>query len=138
MTKDEIFAFLNANPVCYLATAEGDQPRVRGMMLFRADENGILFHSGEGKDMTNQLRANPKAEICIFNPEQNVQVRVTGITEFINDLAVKQQMVAERPFLQPMVEQTGYDKFIVFRIKDCVATVWTMANNMAPKTFVKL
>ena len=138
MTRDEILAFLNANPVCFLATAEDCKPHVRGMMLARANEHGILFHSGEGKDVTDQLRTNPLCEICVWDPKTNTQVRVGGDVEFIDDIEVKKQLVAERPFLQPMVEKTGYEAFLVFRVKDCVATVWTMADMMAPKTFVKL
>ncbi|HEY3378401.1 MAG TPA: pyridoxamine 5'-phosphate oxidase family protein [Armatimonadota bacterium] len=138
MTKEEILAFLTANPICYLATVDGNVPHVRGMMMFRADGDGIVFHTGLGKDLTNQLEKNPAVELCTYNPEQNVQVRVCGTAEFVNDLALKQAIVAERPFLQPMVEQTGYDAFLLFRVKDAQATVWTMADNMAPKTYVAL
>lgn len=138
MTKEEIFEFLTANPICFLATVEGCKPHVRGMMLFKADENGIIFHSGEGKDMVRQLNENPNVEICTFNAQLNVQVRVNGLVEFINDLALKQQIVAERPFLQGMIDKFGYENFLVFRMKDNVASVWSMANDMAPKNYVKL
>ena len=40
MTREQILEFLNANPVCHLATCEGKQPRVRGMMMYRADATG--------------------------------------------------------------------------------------------------
>jgi len=138
MTREEILAFLNANPICFLATAEDCKPHVRGMMLFRADERGIIFHTGEGKDMTIQMHNNPLCEVCVWDQKTNIQVRVSGAVEFLDDLEMKKQLVAERPFLQPMVDQFGYDAFAVFRVKDCVATVWTMAEAMAPKTFVKL
>lgn len=137
MTKDEIFAFLNAHPICYLATVEDGHPRVRGMMLFRADEQGLIFHTAQDKAMTAQLRATPFAEVCTFDPESNVQVRVRGAVEFLDDLALKQAIVAERPFLQAAVAQ-GYDQFILFRVTDCVATVWTMATAMAPPVYIKL
>lgn len=138
MTRDETLAFLNANPICYLATVDDGKPRVRGMMLFKADEEGILFHSDGMKDMIKQIQACPHLELCVFNQQENIQVRVSGIAEFIDDLAVKQAMVAERPFLQPIVERTGYDLFIVFRMTNCEATVWTMADNLAPKHWVRL
>lgn len=41
MEEKKIYELLNANLGFYLATMDGDQPRVRGMMLFRADENSI-------------------------------------------------------------------------------------------------
>jgi uncharacterized pyridoxamine 5'-phosphate oxidase family protein len=138
MTKSEIFAFLNANPVCFLATVDGDQPRVRGMMLFSAGDEGILFHTGEGKEMTEQMRRNPAVEMCTFDQQSGIQVRVRGTVEFVEEIAVKQRVIADRPFLQPIVDQIGIDAFLVFRITKAAATVWTMEANLAPKTFVEL
>lgn len=138
MNKEEIFQFLNTHPVCFMATVEGNKPRVRGMMLFKADENGIIFHSGEGKDLVRQLKENPDVEICAFDAQDNVQLRVSGRAEFVDELLLKQQIVSERPFLQGIVDQFGYENFIVFRMIDLVANVWTMADNMAPKSFVRL
>lgn len=138
MTKSEILAFLNENQVCFLATAEGTAPHVRGMMLYRADEAGIIFHTGKGKDLAAQLSNNPTVELCVFSPQANVQIRVAGIAEFVEDQALKEEIVEARPFMKPMIENAGYDFLVVFRITDCVATVWTMESNMAPKTTVAL
>lgn len=138
MTREEIIEFLNANQFCYLATVENGEPRVRGMSHYKVDENGIIFHTGEIKDIPAQLRSCPKAEICIFNPESGKQVRVRGTVEFVDDRALKGEIMEARPFIKPFVEAMGYDAFVVFRLKDCQATVWTMEANMQPKTFVKL
>ncbi len=40
MTRKEILEFINKNPVCFLATQDSEQPRVRGMMVVKADEKG--------------------------------------------------------------------------------------------------
>ena len=64
MTKSEILALINANPACHLATVEGNAPRVRGILLYRADENGLVFHTGNTKDLHRQLTRNPKVEFC--------------------------------------------------------------------------
>ena len=138
MTKSEILAFLNENQVCFLATAEGTTPHVRGMMLYRADEAGIIFHTGKGKDMEAQLRNNPAVELCVFNPQTNVQIRVAGIVEFVEEQALKEEIVAARPFMKPMIEKAGYGFLAVLRVTNCVATVWTMEANMAPKTTIAL
>ena len=45
MTKEELYTMMNQNPAFHLSTVEGNQPHVRGMLLFRADENGIIFHT---------------------------------------------------------------------------------------------
>lgn len=138
MTKQEILAFLNEHPLCFLATAVENTPHVRGMLLFRADDDGILFHTGQGKELTEQLEKNPVVELCALNTQRNVQVRVSGTVEFLDDLALKQSLVAQRPFLQPIVDASGYAAFLVFRVTHAVATVWTMEENMAPKSYVSL
>ena len=78
MNKVEILDFLNSNPVCHLATIDGDQPRVRGMLMYRADENGILFHTGSFKDLYKQMQQNPNVELCFSSADSSKQVRVSG------------------------------------------------------------
>ena len=46
MRKEEIIKFINENLVCTLATAESNQPHLRGMMAYKADKSGIIFHTG--------------------------------------------------------------------------------------------
>lgn len=55
LSKEEIYKVMNENPVFHLATADGDQPRVRGMLLYKADENGIIFHTASSKDVFSQI-----------------------------------------------------------------------------------
>lgn len=43
MNEQKIYELMNSNLGFYLATMDGDQPRVRGMMLFKADKDGIIF-----------------------------------------------------------------------------------------------
>ena len=62
MTKDQIFELMNSNLAFYLATVENGEPRVRGMMLYKADETGIIFHTGAFKDVYRQIIANPNVQ----------------------------------------------------------------------------
>ena len=64
MNRNEMLQFMNANPVCCLATVENGQPRVRGMLMYRADEQGILFHTASFKDLYRQVQENPLVEVC--------------------------------------------------------------------------
>ena len=138
MTKTEIIQFLNANPACHLATADGNQPRVRGMLMYRADEQGILLHTGSAKDLCKQMIANPRVELCFFNAKDSVQVRVTGKAELVEDQNLKEEIVANRPFMKPWVDQHGYKLIAVFRVKNAAAIVWTMATNLEPKVSIQL
>ena len=138
MKKEEIIAFINANLSCHLATVEGDQPHVRGMMAYRADGNGVLFHTGRTKDLYPQIVANPLVEISFLSRETNTQVRVQGKALIKNDDALKKEIVAARPFLKPWVDKAGLETLVVFQVVDCTACVWTFATNFAPKEYIKI
>jgi pyridoxamine 5'-phosphate oxidase len=138
MTKTEILQFLNANPLCHLATADGDQPRVRGMMMYKAEEKGILFHTGNFKDLYRQLQKNPRVELCFHSPDMSRQVRVSGTAEFLDDAKLKQEIVVARPFLKPWVEKHGLDMLVVFRVVHCRAAVWSMETNFEPTRHVEM
>jgi len=138
MTKEEILKLINANVSCHLATAEGNQPHVRGMMAYRADEKGIIFHTGNMKDLFRQVSGNPLVEACFFDPKTNTQVRVKGKAIILNDDDLKREIVAARPFLKPWVDKMGLDMLVVFRVTDCVACAWTFDNNFAPKEYIKI
>lgn len=138
MEKKEILAFMNANFVFHLATVEGNKPHVRGMLLYRADEKGIIFHTGKTKNLHRQLAENPQVELCFSNDQKDIQIRVSGTVELVEDIELKREIVQNREFLKPWVEQAGYDPLAVYRMKNGVATTWTMATNLAPKTYIEL
>jgi pyridoxamine 5'-phosphate oxidase len=136
-TKEEILGFINQNPLCFVATHDGDQPRVRGIMMYKADANGIIISTAKNKDFFKQMIANSKTELCFYH--EKIQIRITGTASDLDDnLALKQEIVAARPFLQPMIDYKGYDFMGLICITNCVATVWDFENPFARKRFVKL
>jgi pyridoxamine 5'-phosphate oxidase len=144
MNKKEIFELINANPGFHLATVEGDQPRCRGMFLYRADDNGIIFHSGSMKSVHGQIVANPKVELCFNDYKNGVQVRVAGKLDIVEDNKLKDEICAHpsRAFLKPWRESgelsNFYEQFKVYRLKNGKAVTWSMATNFAPKEVVVL
>ena len=140
MNRKAIFDFLNANPAFHLATVEGGKPHVRGMFLYRADDQGVLFHTGKMKDLHRQLTRNPHVEMSFNNGKFDnlIQVRVSGAVELVEDLDLKKEIVQKQPFLKPWVEQSGYDPPAVYRLKRGVATAWTFNTNLAPKEYLEL
>jgi len=138
MTKQKILQFMNENPVFYLATTEGDQPRVRGMLLFRADENGIIFHTSAAKDVAKQLKTNPKAELCFSGNGR--QIRVTGVLKPIDNKELTAEIYAHpsREFLRSW-KNSGIDQLLeVFMMVNGLATEWTMEQNFSEKEYVEL
>jgi uncharacterized pyridoxamine 5'-phosphate oxidase family protein len=141
----EILDILNKNPVFFLATAEGSTPYVRGMLLYRADREGIVFHTGSGKDVCGQMIKNPNVELCFYNEAKGVQIRVRGAIEKLDDRALKDEIVnhPSREFLKAMraqcpTEEAFYDMITVFRLKNGIANVWTFDRNMAQKEDIAL
>ena len=91
MTASEIRKFLNDHPACHLATLENGRPRVRGMLLYRADEQGLIFHTGVGKALAKQVADGAPVEACFNSPE--LQVRVAGTAKIVDDPELKKEIV---------------------------------------------
>jgi len=144
MTKEQIFELMRNNPVFHLATVEGNQPRCRALLLYKADENGIIFHTGSMKDLYKQIKENPNAELCFNDFKNNIQVRVAGKLEEIEDIRLKDEISAHpsRTFLKPWRESGQlsdfYSTFKVFQLKNGKAIIWTMDTNFAPKNIIDL
>ena len=139
MNKDQIFELMNNNPVFFLATADGDQPRVRGMFLYKADENGIIFHTGKIKDIHKQLQANPNSELCFYD-QKGTQIRVAGQTIMDESIELKNEIMAHpsRAFLRPWIEQHGLEAMAVYRLNAGKAVIWDMKENFLSKNFIDL
>ena len=138
MTKEEILEFVTQNPVFSLATVDGNQPRVRTIMLYKADENGIIFCTGRDKAVHRQLQANPAAELCFYNADKGLQVRIEGTAGVLDDLELKKKIVEAFTFLKPWVESQGYEVMICYCIKNAKAVTWTMETNYDPKQYIQL
>jgi len=145
MQKDCIFEILNKNPVLFLATVDGSEPRVRGMMLYKANESGIIFHTGPHKDVYHQILKNPNVQMCFYDTTQNIQIRVRGVLEKIDDIAVKDEISnhPSRAFMQGWKSKCAtiddfYNMFSVFCLKKGIANVWTFETNFASKEDIAL
>ena len=97
---EKVCAFLEDAGTYYLATDVGGQPQVRPFGTILLYEGKLYIQTGKVKDVSKQLSANPKAEICAFM--DGVWVRLTG--ELVNDdrLEVKEAMLDKHPSLKAM------------------------------------
>jgi len=133
MNFQDYVKFANEQGVCYIATIEGDQPRVRALRMWFADDKGFYFQTESVKSIYKQLKNNNKVELCFHasGPNAGKMMRVTGKVEFLNDLALKSKVLTERPFLKALGIQGPEDPLLViFRVYSGEAYFWTMANNM--------
>jgi uncharacterized pyridoxamine 5'-phosphate oxidase family protein len=136
MNLQAILKFANENSVASIATVEGDQPRVRHFLLWFADETGFYFHTGTPKAIYQQVKRNPKVELCFYNPgtalHGGLMLRVTGDVEFLTDPTLKARLLEERPFLKAIGAGRPDDDSIlaIFRVPHGEAWFWSMAQNL--------
>lgn len=135
MKKDEIFQAISKNPVFFLGTIDDDKPRVRGMLLYKADENGIIFHTGGSKDLYKQILKNPAAELC-FNCN-GTQIRISGKLDIINDDNLKEEIYnhPSRKFMEQWRSDDSLSdsdkELIILSLKHGTIVTWTMEDNFA-------
>jgi len=139
MILQDCIKFTNENTVCYLATVETDQPRVRALGFWFADETGFYFQTGAIKEFPNQLRNNPKTEVCFYHHEGIIgnMLRIAGEVEFLTDRSLKEKALNDRPFLKDMGLNADSPGLIIFRIAHGQAYFWTMESNMKPKEYIE-
>ncbi len=131
MTYDDVARFISENPVCSVATMDGDQPRVRKFLtILYKDEPGLWFTTGTMKSVGRQLEKNPKVELCYISQDFATMLRVTGEVEFVDDLEKKKKLHEERDYLQAAVDDPSDPTFKLLRIANGRAKFWTLADNM--------
>ena len=127
---ERVCKFLDNTGTYYLATVEGDQPRVRPFGTALVFEGKLYIQTGKVKNISKQLAANPKAEICAFDGGK--WLRVGG--ELINDdrIAPKAAMLEKHPELKGMYKAED-DNTQVLYFRNATATFSSFTD--APETF---
>lgn len=116
---ERVEKFLKDAGTYYLATVDGDQPRVRPFGTAHIIEGKLYIQTAKAKDVSKQIHTNPKVELCAFNNGQ--WVRVAG--ELVSDdrREVKQAMLDAYPSLQSMYSADD-DNTEVLYFKNATAT----------------
>jgi pyridoxamine 5'-phosphate oxidase len=131
MDFKECANFANEVHDCFLATVENDQPRVRPLGIWYADETGIYFQSQTIKAVVKQIEKNPKVEVCFHSREKDRVLRVYGKVKFITDKKTKAKCLADRPFLKDLgITEPGDPLLAVFHLYTGEAFFWTRADSM--------
>ena len=138
MNIKDCINFTNENPVCYLATVEGDQPRVRALGFWFADETGFYFQSATVKEFPHQLISNPKTEVCFYHREGMVgtMLRIAGVAEILKEHLLNERAMNDRPFLRNFGLTDESAELFIFRLAHGQAHFWTMENNLKPKEII--
>ena len=115
----EVYDFLKKCGTYYLATVEGDQPRVRPFGTIDIFEDKLYIQTGKVKEVSKQIQKNPKVELCAF--ADGVWVRVAGKLVRDDRIEPKKHMLDAYPSLQGMYKAED-DNTEVLYFEDATAT----------------
>lgn len=121
--------FLKKAETYYLATVEGDQPRVRPFGTINEFEGKLYIQTGKIKPTSRQLAANPKAELCAFC--DGTWLRVACVLVEDDRFEARKSMLDAYPMLRCMYNENDGNTQ-VFYLKNCVATFSSFEK--APET----
>lgn len=129
---ERVCNFLKDAGTYYLATVEGDQPRVRPFGTAHIFEGRLYIQTGKIKPVSRQLLANPKAEICAFH--NGTWLRVAG--ELVEDdrVEARKSMLDAYPSLRKMYDENDGNTQ-VFYFKNATATFFSFTAAPEMVTF---
>ena len=122
---EKVLHFLKEAETYYLATVEGDQPRVRPFGTANLFEGKLYIQTGKAKNVSKQIHANPKVEVSAF--KDGVWIRIAG--ELVEDdrREARASMLDAYPNLRAMYsEDDGNTE--VFYFKDAIATFYSFTG----------
>lgn len=124
----EVYAFLKACETYYLATVEGDQPRVRPFGTIDLYQGKLYFQTGASKSVSRQLHRNGKVELCAMQGGTWLRLAATAVAD--DSLEAQRHMLDAYPNLKALY-QAGDGNTEVFYLKDATATFSSFTE--APK-----
>ncbi|MDR1879435.1 MAG: pyridoxamine 5'-phosphate oxidase family protein [Tannerellaceae bacterium] len=115
----EVHDFLKKCGHYFIATTEGDQPRVRPFGTVHIFEGKLYIQTGKAKKVAKQIKANPKIEICAFNgADQWIRIQAVAVEDDRRE--AKESMLEAYPSLKGMYSADD-DNTLVLYLKDVVA-----------------
>jgi len=127
-------AVVAADRFPYLATIDGDQPRLRPVSPVRTEGFTVYVANLRNYHKTAEIAANPKVELCYLDDHHD-QVRITGVAEVATDRAVLQSIWDENPLLRQYLGSIDNPALIVYRIKPTLVRFmreWTLEYHEVP------
>ena len=118
---NEVYEFLKNAGVYYLATVEGDQPRVRPFGTIDIFEDKLYIQTGKVKPVAHQMKANPKVEISAMTKDGK-WIRIAAEAVLDDNIEAQKHMLDAYPNLQSMY-QPGDGNTEVYYLKNAVAQI---------------
>lgn len=120
----------------YLATMDGDQPRLRPVSPVRTDGFVVYVANLKSYHKTLEIAANPKVELCYLDATHD-QVRITGVAEIVTDRSLLQEIWDANPLLRQYLGTIDNPHLIVYRITPTLVRFmreWALEYHEVPLT----
>ena len=129
---ERVCSFLKEAGVYYLATVEGDQPRVRPFGTAHIYDGKLYIQTGRSKPVSKQLEANPKAEICAF--KDGMWLRLSGELVADDRVDAKKSMLDDYSNLRSMYDENDENTQVLY-FKNATATFYSFTAEPETITF---
>ncbi len=130
---EEVCRFLQDAKTYFLATNEGDQPRVRPFGTAHIFEGKLYIQTGKGKNVAKQIAANPKVEICALKGGEWLRVACTLVED--DRYEAQESMLDEYPSLRDRYTSGPDGNNLVYYMKDATATISSFTHDPVKITF---
>ncbi len=127
----EVEKFLKDCGTYFVATVEGDQPRVRPFGTANIFDGKLYIQTGKSKDVSKQIHTNSKVEVCALDKSGSKWLRITGKLVSDDRREAKVDMLEHYPSLKAMYSPDD-DNTEVLYFKDATATFYSFAET--PRT----
>jgi len=128
----KVYEFLKKAEVYYLATVEGDQPRVRPFGTIDIFEGKLYIQTGKIKPVANQMKANPKIEISAMADGKWIRIAAEAVLD--EDITAQEHMLESYPNLKTMY-QPGDGNTEVYYLKNATAQICSFTEAPVTITF---
>ena len=126
MNMQDVYQFLKDAGVYYIATVDGDQPRVRPFGTIHIFEGKLYIQTGRKKNVSRQLGVNGKTELCAMKGDE--WIRLSGTLVDDNRREAKASMLDAYPSLKKMYSPDD-DNTQVLYFKDATATIYSFSHD---------
>jgi uncharacterized pyridoxamine 5'-phosphate oxidase family protein len=121
----EVCDFLKKSGTYYLATADGDQPRVRPFGTANIFENKLYFQTGKVKNVSKQIKANPRIEISAMFEDRWIRIEAQAVED--DRIEARQNMLDAYPDLKKMYAADDGNTQ-VFYLKNATASIFSFGG----------
>ncbi len=121
ITMKRVYDFLKEADTYYLATVEGDQPRVRPFGTVNIFKDKLYIQTGKGKAVDEQIKANGKVELCAMKGDE--WIRVSGTLVLDVETEAGEAMLDAYPQLRAMYTTGENGNSVVYYFKDATAVI---------------